>query len=67
MKKLERLQTLKESLRGGHEREVMITQWSEKRSIIVYNNLYSDRNNNLYQIINVDFIYRMEFYQRLIW
>ena len=39
-----------EYLRGGHEREVMITQWSVKRSIIVYKTYIQIRIINLYQI-----------------
>ena len=53
--------------RGGHEREVVNTQGSEKRSKIVHKNLYSDRNNEFVSIEMSIFIYRMEFYQRLIW
>ena len=45
--------TPKEFLRGGHEHEVI-----EKRSIIVYKNLYSDSNKKFVSIENVDFIHR---------
>ena len=41
--------TLKEFLRGGHEREVMVTQWSEKRSIIAYRTYIRIGMINLYK------------------
>ena len=49
---------MKAHLRRGHEHEVIITQWSEKRSIIVYKNLYSDRNNKFVSNRNVDIVLR---------
>ena len=41
--------TTKEFLRGGHEREVMSTQWSGKSSIIAHRNIAQIRIINLYQ------------------
>ena len=55
-----------EYLRGGHEREVMITQWSEKRSITVYKTYIQIRIINIYQIEMSILWSEREFYQRFI-
>ena len=44
--------------RGGHEREFLVTQWSEESSIIVYQKLFSDRNNKFVTNRNFDIIFR---------
>ena len=48
----------KEFLCEGHECEVLVTQWSEKPSIIACRNLYSDSNNIFASIEIVNFINR---------
>ena len=46
---MKKYKTPKEFLRGGHQREVMVTQWSEKRSIIAYRTYIRIGMINLYK------------------
>ena len=64
----ERIQKSKVVFKWRNEREIMLTQWSEKRSIIVHRKLDSNFKNSIYMnrkelILSIE----RDFYQRFIW